>query len=748
VIDASSSPSQGTARGAPEWLINVSALAWRVLVVALLTAVAFFIATKLIVVTASIALAILVAAACQPAMIRLRERHWTTAKAAGVVTAAVVTGVTVVLLVTLLAFVPYVVDLIRSIQAGADAVRATAVDGVLPPEIAAQASAAITSFKEAIAATIQGIGASVALMVTIAILAAILMFFFLRDGIKGLMAVVPEGTPHRRQVISMIARRGLPSAGRYLRVCAFFATIDAIFAFVFLVLLGVPLAFPLAVVVFLGSFVPYLGLPVAIGLLAVVAMGTNSTRDAALLIAGMAAAYWLTRRYLGPRIRQEPTGMNPATLLIAILVASALVGYVGMITVVPAFIVGRAVVKAVVLVLNSGASESRPILVPGWLDRLADVGWRLLVTAALIGLAISVVALFPIVMLPLLFASIAAATFAPFATPLVKRGWSRTAAAFTATAGGIGLVVGLLALASWQLFNQAQTIATNAAQGAQDAESTNVLHDTSEAYANGAASAIGGVSLQLLAVVVVIALSALLCFYLLRDGAILWHAFLKRMEPTARPNLESIADSTAGILSGYMVGTGAISGFAAITQWATMVLLGLPLALPLAVLSFFGGFIPYIGSFITTGIAFLVTIAVGSPFDILVMFIFTFVFNLVTANVVAPIVYSRAVNVHPAITLLAIPAGNVIAGILGMFLAVPVAAIALATYRPILQLASTIPPALRAPEPIPAVAAAAPVAPPTPAPAPAPAPAHTPLDGVRRVLQRTVFRGRRKEAKA
>ena len=41
-----------------------------------------------------------------------------------------------------------------------------------------------------------------------------------------------------------------------------------------------------------------------------------------------------------------------------------------------------------------------------------------------------------------------------------------------------------------------------------------------------------------------------------------------------------------------------------------------PLALPLAVLSFFGGFIPYFGSFITTGIAFLVTIAVGSPTDI------------------------------------------------------------------------------------------------------------------------------------
>src|SRR3974390_2971819 len=103
-------------------------------------------------------------------MHRLQRHGWAPAKAAGAVTAAVVTGVTIVLLLALLAFVPYVVDLIRNFQAGADAVRATAVDGVLPPDVAAYADEAIPSAKDAIAATVQGIGAQVALMVTIAIL--------------------------------------------------------------------------------------------------------------------------------------------------------------------------------------------------------------------------------------------------------------------------------------------------------------------------------------------------------------------------------------------------------------------------------------------------------------------------------------------------------------------------------------------------------------------------------------------------
>ena len=44
-----------------------------------------------------------------------------------------------------------------------------------------------------------------------------------------------------------------------------------------------------------------------------------------------------------------------------------------------------------------------------------------------------------------------------------------------------------------------------------------------------------------------------------------------------------------------------------------MVVLGIPLALPVFVLSFFLCFIPYIGGFISTGIAFLITIAFGTP---------------------------------------------------------------------------------------------------------------------------------------
>jgi hypothetical protein len=103
------------------------------------------------------------------------------------------------------------------------------------------------------------------------------------------------------------------------------------------------------------------------------------------------------------------------------------------------------------------------------------------------------------------------------------------------------------------------------------------------------------------------------------------------------------------------------------------------------VLSFFLCFIPYIGGFISTGIAFLLTVALGSATDVVVMGIWTLVFNIVTGNIVSPIVYGRTVHLHPALVLVGIPAGAAIAGILGMFMVVPVLGIISATWRTVLD---------------------------------------------------------------
>ena len=63
------------------------------------------------------------------------------------------------------------------------------------------------------------------------------------------------------------------------------------------------------------------------------------------------------------------------------------------------------------------------------------------------------------------------------------------------------------------------------------------------------------------------------------------------------------------------------------------------------------------------------------------MLIFTVIFNIIQGNFVTPLVYGRTFSLHPAIILLAIPAGYEIAGILGMFVVIPFIAIVAATWR-------------------------------------------------------------------
>jgi predicted PurR-regulated permease PerM len=157
------------------------------------------------------------------------------------------------------------------------------------------------------------------------------------------------------------------------------------------------------------------------------------------------------------------------------------------------------------------------------------------------------------------------------------------------------------------------------------------------------------------------------------------------VRPEVAPDVNAAGARAFEVLGGYMGGTAAISFVGAFSQLVIMVVLGIDYALPVFVLSFFLCFIPYIGGFISTGIALLLTIALGSPTDIAIMVVWTLVFNIVTGNIVSPIVYGRTVHLHPAIVLVGIPAGAAIAGVLGMFMIVPVLGIISATWRTVLD---------------------------------------------------------------
>jgi predicted PurR-regulated permease PerM len=105
-----------------------------------------------------------------------------------------------------------------------------------------------------------------------------------------------------------------------------------------------------------------------------------------------------------------------------------------------------------------------------------------------------------------------------------------------------------------------------------------------------------------------------------------------------------------------------------------LVIVGVPLALPLAVLTFLGGFIPIIGAFVAGAVAVLVAL-VNNGFSAAVIVLLIVVgVQQVEGNVLQPVLQSRGLGLHAAVVLLAITAGSTLYGIAGAFLAVPVTA--------------------------------------------------------------------------
>ena len=91
---------------------------------------------------------------------------------------------------------------------------------------------------------------------------------------------------------------------------------------------------------------------------------------------------------------------------------------------------------------------------------------------------------------------------------------------------------------------------------------------------------------------------------------------------------------------------------------AGLLILGVPLAFPLIVLTFFGGFIPIVGAFVAGAIAVLVALVTKGLTTALIVLIIIIVVQQLEGNVLQPVLQSRSMNLHAAVVLLAVSAGR------------------------------------------------------------------------------------------
>ena len=284
MVDPPSGTSAADAPLVPGWLIRLAEVGWRVLVTLTLGLVVIAVAVELAVVVASIVVALILAATLAPYVEQRRARGWGRNKAAGVVSlaallvlVAAVAAIVLVMVPSLSAIISAVDAAIRLFQIGLAAIG-------IQSDVTAILQRIETGLRELVLGGLADIVAAGANVVTVAILGGFLTFFLLQDGDRAWAWVLNASGGWRRGALMAGGRRAVDQVGGYVRGTSVTAVATAVLAGLLMVLLGVPLAGPLAVVVLTAAFVPYVGRTIAGIVIVAVTLATRGGVPASALL--------------------------------------------------------------------------------------------------------------------------------------------------------------------------------------------------------------------------------------------------------------------------------------------------------------------------------------------------------------------------------------------------------------------------------------------------------------------------------
>ena len=170
-------------------------------------------------------------------------------------------------------------------------------------------------------------------------------------------------------------------------------------------------------------------------------------------------------------------------------------------------------------------------------------------------------------------------------------------------------------------------------------------------------------------------LIAVLTFFFLKDGEQLRDWTVGLFAEQRRPVLRELLVRAWDALAAYVQGVFLVATMDAVLIGIALVLVGVPIALPLIVLTFIGAFFPVIGAFLAGGAAVLVALVSGGAVDAAIILVVIVVVQQLEGNVFYPVVVGKRLRLHPVAILLALTAGGVLAGVAGAFLAIPIAAV-------------------------------------------------------------------------
>lgn len=318
--------------------------------------------------------------------------------------------------------------------------------------------------------------------------------------------------------------------------------------------------------------------------------------------------------------------------------------------------------------------------------RIGILTWAALGVAAVVVVAWMLATRLALITVPLLLALFPAALLAPAVGWLHRHRWPRALATTVVVLAAGTVVGGILALVVPTVAAQVPALADTLNQaGSRLDQLIQRLPGTDPDTSPGrliqrwVLDLVGGLNAAVMAalnLVFGLGLVVVLLFCYLTGGRRIPTTALSLLPEHRRRRAADLLDSVWDTLGSYMRGLFLVALFDAAFTALGLWILGVPLVLPLAVLVFFGAFVPYIGAFLSGLAAVLVGFAAGGFGQALAVLALIVVVQQVDGNIIQPLIMGRVTRLSAFTVIVAVTAGAALLGVLGAFLAVPVAACA------------------------------------------------------------------------
>ncbi|MFD4029408.1 AI-2E family transporter [Streptomyces sp. NPDC058637] len=280
----------------------------------------------------------------------------------------------------------------------------------------------------------------------------------------------------------------------------------------------------------------------------------------------------------------------------------------------------------------------------------------------------------------------------PIARFLRRHGWPPALAASVVTVAFLLVAVGVAALIAVPVASQSGELADGVVDGIQKLREwaagppLNVgddqIADASDSATARIQDSIGGMVTTLVTGVstvvngvVTAVLAVFLMFFMLKDGPRFLPWLARQLPGRLATDVPTVAERGWETLGGFVRSQAYVGLLDAVLIGLGLWIVGVPLVLPLAVLTFVSAFVPIIGALFAGFVAVLIALVSNGPTDALMVLAIIIVVQQLEGNVFQPMIQSRGLGLHAAVILLAVTLGGSLAGIVGSLLAVPVAAL-------------------------------------------------------------------------